>query len=424
MIATAPVRQAVVLVGGLGTRLGALTKTTPKPLLPVAGRPFLEVLILWLARAGVEDIILSTGYLAGTFEGFLAEGHASGRWTGPEGLPIRVRESREDQPLGTAGALTLLRGQLEERFFLINGDSFFACDPVAVAARAERLPPHHAVMTTRAVPDTTRFGRVEADAEGIVTGFREKGVAGPGMINAGISVLPSAVLDRITRTPCSIETDIYPALAAEGLLHAVPQEGFFIDIGLPETYAEAQETLPRALHRPALFLDRDGVLNRDDSGYTHRIDDLRLMPGAGRAVARARALGFATVVVSNQAGIGRGLYDVAAMQAFHHALNEALRRDGGWVDAFYHCPFHPEAVLPEFRAANHPDRKPNPGMLLRAARDMGINLAASVLIGDRDTDLAAAAGAGCAGVLYAGGDLEPVVQAALATAQAKREDAT
>lgn len=407
------VRQAVVLVGGLGTRLGALTQTVPKPLLPVAGRPFLDTVIVWLARAGVEEIILSTGYLAGTFTAFLDEGRAAGRWIGPTGDPVVVRESREDRPLGTAGALTLLHDDLEAQFFLVNGDSLFLCDPVAVATTAEALPPDHAVMTVRQVEDTARFGRVTADTAGRITGFREKGVPGRGWINAGLSVLPRDVLDMIGDLPCQVESDIYPRLASEGRLHTVVQDGYFIDIGLPETYAEAQQALPRALHRPALFLDRDGVLNRDANGYAHRVEDLALIPGAGKAVARARTAGFVPIVVTNQSGIARGYYGEAEMHAFHRALNEALRRDGGWIDAFYHCPFHADATIAALKIADHPDRKPNPGMLLRAAAALDIDLAASLLIGDRESDLAAARAAGLRGVLFKGGDLDAEVKAIL-----------
>jgi D,D-heptose 1,7-bisphosphate phosphatase len=408
-----PIRQAVVLVGGLGTRLGELTKTTPKPLLPVAGRPFLDTLIVWLARAGIEEIILSTGYLAGTFESFLAEGRASGRWVGPVGDPVAILESREETPLGTAGALTLLRDSLEERFLLVNGDSLFHCDLVAVLARAEALPPDHAVMTVRRVPDTTRFGRVEADATGRITGFREKGVPGEGLINAGVTVLPRHVLGMIDTLPFQVETGVYPRLAAAGQMQMVELDGFFIDIGLPETLAEAQTALPAALRRPAVFFDRDGVLNHDDCGYTHLVSDLRLIDGAGRAVARARALGYTTVVVTNQAGIARGIYTQDQMNAFHRALNHALRLEGGWIDSFYHCPYHPEATIDALRAADHPDRKPNPGMLLKAAAALEIDLAASLLIGDRESDLAAAKSAGVRGLLYSGGNLDLVLAPAL-----------
>jgi D-glycero-D-manno-heptose 1,7-bisphosphate phosphatase len=126
-------------------------------------------------------------------------------------------------------------------------------------------------------------------------------------------------------------------------------------------------------------------------------------------VALARSLGYTTIVVTNQAGIARGLYTEADMTIFHGALNAALRQSGGWIDAFYHCPYHPQATLPQWQAENHPDRKPNPGMLLRAARDLDIDLAGSVLFGDRDSDIVAAGSAGLRGVLYTGGDLDALL---------------
>jgi len=254
---------------------------------------------------------------------------------------------------------------------------------------------------------------VEADPRGCVTGFREKGIAGPGWINAGISILPATLPDRIGSLPCSLEQDIYPALAREGRLHAIPQRGFFVDIGLPETYRAAQITLPTAIRRPAVFFDRDGVLNKD-AGYTHRVSDLRLTEGAGEAVALARARGFQTVVVTNQAGIGHGYYSEADMTRFHDALNAALRLKGGWIDAFLHCPFHPEAAVERFRHPDHPDRKPRPGMILRAARMLEIDLSRSLLIGDRETDLLAAKAAGIRAAPYQGGRLDALLKEVLA----------
>ena len=120
----------------------------------------------------------------------------------------------------------------------------------------------------------------------------------------------------------------------------------------------------------------------------------------------ARNCGYQTVVVTNQGGIALGLYGEPEMQQFNRALNEALRSGGGWIDAFYHCPYHPNAVVAELKAQEHPDRKPNPGMILRAAADLNIDLANSVLIGDRETDLAAANAAGVRGILFNGQNLE------------------
>ena len=165
--------------------------------------------------------------------------------------------------------------------------------------------------------------------------------------------------------------------------------------------------------RPAVFFDRDGVLNVD-TGYAHRPEDLQWIQGAPAAVNRVNALGRAVIVVTNQSGIARGLYDRAAMEAFHAEMQRRLAAGGARIDAFYDCPFHPDAVVSEFRHPNHPDRKPNPGMILRAIRDHGLDPARSILIGDRESDLEAARRAGVAGHLFAGGDLDAFVARALA----------
>lgn len=166
--------------------------------------------------------------------------------------------------------------------------------------------------------------------------------------------------------------------------------------------------------RPAVFFDRDEVLNADDGGYTHRPEDLVWMPGARAAVRAANDAGWLTVVVSNQSGVGHGLYDEVMVDAFHGRMAAELAEVGARIDGWYACFHHPDAAHERWRHPDHPDRKPNPGMLLRAARELGIDLAASVLIGDRDTDVEAARRAGARGVLYTGGDLEAVVRAAMA----------
>lgn len=164
--------------------------------------------------------------------------------------------------------------------------------------------------------------------------------------------------------------------------------------------------------RPAAFLDRDGVLNVD-LGYVHRTDDLEWIPGAGKAVRRLNDAGYLVIVVTNQSGIGRGYYDEAAMDAVHEALRVHLAQAGAVIDAVYFCPFHPEAIVERFRHPDHPDRKPNPGLLLQAMREFPIDPARSFMIGDKDSDMEAAGRAGVAGHLFRGGDLDAFVQALL-----------
>jgi D-glycero-D-manno-heptose 1,7-bisphosphate phosphatase len=161
--------------------------------------------------------------------------------------------------------------------------------------------------------------------------------------------------------------------------------------------------------RPAAFFDRDGVFNVD-RGYTHRVEDIAWIPGGPQAVRRLNDLGYLVIIVTNQSGIGRGYYDEAAMHAVHAALGEHLASAGGHVDAVYFAPHHEDAVLEQYRHPDHPDRKPNPGMLLKAMADFSIDKARSFLIGDKDSDLEAARRAGVTGHLFAGGDLDALVR--------------
>lgn len=156
--------------------------------------------------------------------------------------------------------------------------------------------------------------------------------------------------------------------------------------------------------RPALFLDRDGVLN-EDRGYVHRWEDFRWIPGAREAIATFNRAGWIVIVVTNQSGVGRGYYTEDDMHALHGRMIQDLAAAGGHIDAVYHAPQHPEAPLEAYRHPDPPDRKPNPGMILRALADWPIDREASILVGDKPSDLEAALRAGVRGVLFPGGNL-------------------
>ncbi len=166
--------------------------------------------------------------------------------------------------------------------------------------------------------------------------------------------------------------------------------------------------------RPAVFLDRDGVLI-EDSGYPYRDEDLILIPGAVDAVRAINAAGWLSVIVTNQSGVARGLFSEDRMHAFNALLVERLGTLGARIDAVYACPFHAEAVDPAYFHPDHPDRKPNPGMILRAGTEHDIDLSRSVLIGDRDSDTEAARRAEVTGYLFPGGDLSDFVAGQLAS---------
>jgi D-glycero-D-manno-heptose 1,7-bisphosphate phosphatase len=157
--------------------------------------------------------------------------------------------------------------------------------------------------------------------------------------------------------------------------------------------------------RPALFLDRDGVLN-EDPGYVHRWDDFRWIPGAREAIARFNAAGWLVFIITNQSGIGRGYYTEADLAALHAEMIADLGRVGAHVDAIYYCPQHPDAEIAAYRHPDPPDRKPNPGMILRAFAEWPVHRARSVVVGDKPSDMEAAARAGLRGLRFEGGDLD------------------
>lgn len=156
--------------------------------------------------------------------------------------------------------------------------------------------------------------------------------------------------------------------------------------------------VPDTLDRPALFLDRDGVIV-EEVHYLHKVADMRVMPGAARVIANANRRGVPVIVVTNQAGIGRGRYGWAEFIEVQEAILDKLAEDGAFVNAVFACPHHNDGV-PPYNIKNHPARKPNPGMLLAAAEMMPIDLSGSWIIGDRAGDMGAGRNAGCAGGVH------------------------
>ena len=160
--------------------------------------------------------------------------------------------------------------------------------------------------------------------------------------------------------------------------------------------------------RPGVIFDRDGVLNVDH-GYVGTVERLEWTRGARRAVRRLNEAGVAAAVVTNQSGVARGYFDLAAVERLHEKMRADLAAEGAWLDAIYVCPFLPEAAVAEYAHPDHPDRKPNPGMILRALAELDLDPARTVVIGDKPSDIEAARRAGVAGALFAGGDLDAFV---------------
>lgn len=223
--------EAIVLAGGLGTRLRSVVTDLPKPLASVAGRPFLAYLLDQLAAGGLRRVILATGYMAEKIEQTIGK-----RWAGMD-----ILYSKESEPLGTGGAIRLAAMLLQgDGVHLANGDTFLRYDPVALEQVVRRAGAALGIALAK-VDDVSRYGAVEV-ADGRVVAFREKGGRGPGLINAGSYFLTAAGIAGLPDEDgaYSFENRVLLPSALSGQLAAFDDTGDFIDIGVPDDYARAQ----------------------------------------------------------------------------------------------------------------------------------------------------------------------------------------
>jgi NDP-sugar pyrophosphorylase family protein len=224
--------KAVLLVGGMGTRLRSAIPSTPKVLASLGKRSFLHLLVSQLRSQGIHRLVMCTGYLAEQIEDEFGDGRA---WD------VAIEYSKEEQSLGTAGAIKLAAPYLKDdsEFLVMNGDSFLEIDFHNFMA----FHRSHDAMATIAVfkvGNTSRYGTVNVDANARILGFAEKtGREIPGLVNGGVYVFKRAVLGRIPEHQSSLEKDIFPRLLDQGV-YAQEQHGMFIDIGTPADYARAQ----------------------------------------------------------------------------------------------------------------------------------------------------------------------------------------
>ncbi len=399
--------QCVILVGGLGTRLGAKTRTTPKPLLDVGGTPFLETLFGEARRRGFDDFLLLAGHRSEAIVACLVDRDIEKRFD------CRIELSIEPTPLGTGGALVHALPRLRDDFLLLNGDTWFDFNWLDLMANARR-DGAGAALALREIAEPDRYETVELDGN-LVRAIRPRGQSlAPALINGGVYYFARKAVEG-SAAPSSLESDILPRLVGRRALRGYRYRGFFIDIGVPESLAAAAKLVPEQRRRPAVFLDRDGILNVDH-GYVYAPDQVEWVPGAKEAVKLMNDVGYYMFVVTNQAGVAKGLYREEAIRALHRWMAQELAAAGASIDDWRYCPYHPEGSLAEYRAA-HDWRKPNPGMLLDLFAHWPIEREGSFLIGDKISDIEAAEAAGIPGYLFEGGDLTSFLQRRLRLGQ-------
>jgi len=229
--------RALILAGGLGTRLRAVVSDRPKPMAPVQDKPFLAYQVERLRDQGFTEIVLCLGYLAEQVQDYFRDGASWG---------VRIHYALERQLLGTAGAIGNARAYIDGPFLVLNGDSYLDLDCRDLLAwYAERLradPSALGALAAVRLEDASPYGALELGSGQRIVRFREKGLSGPAWINGGVYLLQPGILDLIPPgRPVSLERETFPALLQRGhSLYAYPAAGFFVDIGTPEGYRRYQ----------------------------------------------------------------------------------------------------------------------------------------------------------------------------------------
>ena len=295
--------RAVVLVGGFGTRLRPLTLTTPKQMLPVAGRPMIERVLAHLAGHGIDDVVLSLGYRPDAF----TEAYPDQRCAG-----VRLHYAVEPEPLDTAGAIGFAAREagVEDRFLVVNGDVLTDIDLSALVAFHAASGAEGTIALTK-VDDPSQFGVVPTDAEGRVIAFVEKpppGEAPTDLVNAGFYVLERSVLDRIPAgRRVNIERETFPAMVASGTLRGLADPAYWLDVGTPERLLQANLDIVRGL-RPTVEVDPS-----EDGGVDRGADVAGSVVGVGAVVAGGATVTGSALGAGVQVGAGAVVEDAVLL---------------------------------------------------------------------------------------------------------------
>ena len=388
--------KALILATGEGTRLRPLTSNCPKPMLPINGTPLLEHTVRWLCRYGVTHIAINLHHCPQMITNHFGDGSAFG---------IHIVYSYEDPILGTAGAAHKLRWFLAHTpFVIVYGDILTDLDLSALMAFHSRTvaqdPSARLTMCLYPVSNPTEVGLVGLDEVSRITRFVEKPKPEEVFTNlasAGILVAEPEILDYIPPdTFFDFGQDLFPRLLEAGISMygwVIPDQAYLLDIGTPEKYLQGQREWPLrhpAIH-PAVFLDRDGVINYNRSDYVKSWAEFEFLPGALEALRRLAPLGWPTLVVSNQSAIGQGLTTRQTVDDIHQRMIDAISKAGGRIDAVLYCPHHSDAQCL--------CRKPRPELLWEAQARFQLDLTRSFLVGDAESDILAALATGSRPIL-------------------------
>ncbi len=370
-------RQAVILAGGRGTRLKPLTDTRPKPMVEIRGHPFLAYQIEQMRDQGFERVLLLLGYLPEVVQDYFGDGHHWG---------VKIEYSVTAPEDETARRLKQATPLLDRHFLLLYCDNYWPMNFAKMWARFVASSVR-AMITVYTNKDGYTRNSVRVGSDGYVEVY-DKTCTAPALQGVEISyaLVDKALVELLPDSNVSVEDALYARLARERQLLAFSTDHRYYSVGALHRLPLTESFFSRV---PTVILDRDGVLNLKPppAQYVRTWDDFHWLPGAKEALRLLTKAGYRTVIVSNQAGIGRGLMADADLGEIHKRMLEEVRQAGGEIEAIYYCPHEWDAGCA--------CRKPKPGMLFEAQKAHDLDLTRTLYIGDDERDEQAARAAGC-----------------------------
>lgn len=395
--------KIIFMAGGRGTRLASINSEVPKPMFSILDKPVLEYGINAVKNQGYNDIIIVIGHLGNIIENYFGDGTKWG---------VNIQYMKEEEPLGTAGALYYLKDSLTDDFLLINGDVIFDIN-------VERMYLYHrkhmGIATIFTHPNSHPYdsGIIVTDQDGCVQDWlhkESKRLWYQNRVNAGIHMLSPKIFDENyglyqSLKKMDLDRDVLKPLILKKKLYAYDSSEYVKDMGTPDRLIQVDKDIQSgkvkaknlSKKQRAVFLDRDGTINKY-VGFLRDIDEFELLPGVGEAIKAMNEMGYLVIVVSNQPVIARGEVSEEELSEIHNKMETLLGEKGAYVDAIYYCPHHPDKGYTGERAELKIDcscRKPKPGMLLQAAKEFNVDLSQSWMAGDSEVDVIAGKRAGC-----------------------------
>jgi len=395
--------RTIIMAGGKGSRIASIARDIPKPMINVCGKPILEHQIICLKKNDLTDIIIIVGHLGQHIQDYFGNGSKFG---------CNISYFYETEPLGTAGALYKIK-DLPNDFILLNGDIIFDID----FSRMISFHREKKAWASLAVhPNDHPFDSalIASNSNNQVTGWLSKEderLHYKNIVNAGVHILSVELLENCPQTnnKIDLDRDILKPMIQTGKVFAYHTPEYIKDMGTPERYAQVSTDLESGivagrnlgLAQKAVFLDRDGTINRL-SGFITRPEDFELLDGAADAIRIINGLGFLAIVITNQPVIARGDVNFDMLDLIHKKMETELGKCGAFVDDIFFCPHHPDKGFPGERPEYKIDcdcRKPKSGMILRAAKKYNVDISKSYMVGDGMRDVHAGMGAGCVPIL-------------------------